>query len=726
MFKVKPAPNPKAEPEQPTRVKRELELDSLNEIICDLRRKNLIYKEEMLSLRREIEDKNKTIHENEVKSKILKNIVKFRPDWEANFRETIKLLEHVLDFSSEHNYFYLSESQDIRQPVPRVMAQVRLLLERLESGFECLKEVSSQISESNILENSSQVNCKRDLLSSAKEMKRVRTEKELSISNDFRLDFGFIKNDILKKNYTFDVPTTSEDGSAVSKKKGSKKSLGTGEPKKVIYICSIEQQLSSDKKSYVVDKNRMKGVQNGFIIAEKQEQPEEARKKQLYNNIFIKEKERSFKTVESKELDQMEETERETLAPIEASDKLDMRGKQSKPANIFATERSSESEERKPDQGFIQTVSKDSLREDLISGQKSPMRTSETHKILENFSFNFNENRSFLKGDRAVKEKTEKAEAKRSSENFFQNHYESVKSESSENSNLVQDSKGEKKCRADSSAEYSAAVISKSTNFEIATNYFNLRPVQRPSKTPKMTPKILFDRQPRPKRHKMLGNLSVNQSSITSILTPKIKNKKSFFFEKENQKNKSFKFIKKNKAYFSNSQIGKSANLGKKGPKKAGKKRAKMRNWGQLKLTKKPKLGSASPNNFDLTESRLAKKKTRSSKLFKMNMKSPSGFDSKFRFTNLSNNLNKRTRFKTPKNCVKPKTSKLTKDRTKTFQKKYKNSLKMSLERVFRLKRKKSCNLQRKPYDSFILHVNNKYSNKSLMNQRDLINLSFM
>lgn len=707
-----------------------METFSLNDLICDLRRKNLIYKEQMLSLKKEIEDKDKQIKENGIKSKILKNVAKFRPNWEANFRETIKLLEHVVDFCSEHEFFYKDQLKRERHSTSRILPQVQMLLRRLEASFECLKEVAAKTSESKILGNSSGGKCGLDLLSSAKQMKRVQTETELNISNEFKLNFEFIKEELLKKNYAFDVPTTSDDGSGLSKKVESKKSICTGDPKKVIYICSIEQQLSSEKKSYIVDKNRMQSVQNGFIMAEKQEQPEEARKKMLYNNIFVKEKERSFKTVESREMDQLEEgsprTRQTTPAEFADSDPPNKRRHLAKSGNIFASDETLESGGRRMDREFIETVSKDSLREDLISHQKNSIKNYDTHKILENFSFNFNENKSFVKSSQTEKQNKENKRERDSPENLFQNDCESVKSGTSEENNLLGRFEPKLEFTRQSNEEQMGPVLSKSTNFEIESNYFNLRPVQRPAKTPKMAPKILFDRQFKQNKPQLLKNVSINQSSITSILTPKIKHRKSFFFEKENRNQKSFKFLRKNGGYSSNSQIAKSVNFGKKDSNRTGKGKSKARNFGKSKLAKKAKLGSISPNNFGLLDSKLGKKKTRSSKLFKMNMKSPTVFESKFRFTNLSNNLSKRTRFKTPKNAAKPKSEKVAKNRTKTFQKKYQNSLKTSLERVFRLKRKKSCNLQRKPYDSFVLHVNTKYSNKSLINKKDLVNLSFI
>jgi hypothetical protein len=705
-------------------------MENLNETIRDLRRENLIYKEEMKSLRKEIQDKDNQIQQFREQSKTLLNLIKFRPQWKANFTETIKLFEYILDYCSENEYFYIDPSKGDRQKSSILIPQINFLLNNIREGFNCLKEINETKLESSCFDGSINNLSHTEILSSIKKLKRVQTENDLSISNEFKLDLGFIKEDFLRKNYTFDVPTTSEDGSAVSKKMKSEESKYKDDQKKIVYICSIEQQLSSEKKSYKINKNDITGITNGFVIVEKRDQPQEIQKKLFYNNLFTKDtKEKPFKTIESKEMNELQENEEAKKTGGFEVNKL----------NLFEEEYNGKKDVSEKQKDLIFTVSKESMKEDIISKPKNDSKVIRNNKILDNFSFNFNENKSFARikeqsqidEDNTIKPKSIKLNCIQ--KNLFKNNCESIKSvETEENISFVQSQvRNEVMDRSDEIQLVTSEVMKKSETFKIESNYFNIRPVGKIVKKKKKKSKMIsFE------NHKKLGSskrknlkmFSFTKNSIASILTPKLKSAQLSLYDKENKFKKSFKFIKnKKKNPFESDNTNKSLNMSKQSKNlqrilNKSKERIK-----RVKMSRKVNKFSTSPTNLMNFNKKINKKaNTKSSKLFKMRKKSPKAYDLNFRFSHLSNNIKKRARKKTPKNCLDKNNNTFMKSKLKTFNKKYINSLKIPLDQSFKLNRKKSCNLNRKGYDSFVLHVNSKYSNKNLINKNDLINLTYI
>ena len=445
-------------------------IENLNETIRDLRRENLIYKEQMKSLRKEIQEKEIHLKEYQTQTKTLKNLIKFRPNWSNNFEESIRLVEHVLDYCSENNYFYTDSSQSERKEASQMVPQINLLLQNLQDGFKCLREINNSAKDKRSYEGSLD-NSHMELLSSMKKLKRVQTENDLSISNEFKLDLGFIKEDFLRKNYTFDIPTTSDDGSAVSRKMKSKRS-SKEDNKKMVYICSIEQQLSSEEKSYKLDKNQIDNITKGFLIVEKRDHPEEIKKKKLYNNLFIKDtKPKSFKTIESKEIDEI--TEREDKKKQTGGFDIEL----DNPYDEVQTEKNKIGGSR----DLIYSVSKESMKEELISNHKQV--PNNRNKILDNFSFNFNENKSFKRireqnqtSQASIKQDDIPVKIKDLQRNLFKNNCDSIRSiETEENISFVQ-SKPQNEITNETNL-VTSEVIQKSSDFKIESNYFNIRPM---------------------------------------------------------------------------------------------------------------------------------------------------------------------------------------------------------------------------------------------------------
>lgn len=712
----------------------------------DLTRENSIYKEQMTSLRKELELKEEETREDFACLKTLKHFFKFRKNWEANFLETIKLFEYVLDFSSENNFFYLDSSCENKKSIKDIIPPLDGLVANLQKGFICFQESFKQVGLQLSREPSEKQSPSAKLRSSSKQLKRMQKEDDLSISNEFKLDLGFIKEDFLHKNYAFDVPNTSEEGSAVSKNLLSIQSKDSKniKDKNVVYICSIEQQLSSDKKSYVQDKNTLGQIKNGFVLMEGKSQPEELKKKQLYNNIFQKQsKNKSITTIESEEIDTYRQKTQDKETKPTSIEKTDIENITTEKENVFNKDEnpfitqelyiSEENNVYKPetltDHNLIQSVSKNSIKQDLISNSRTSNQDYQSNKIMENFSFNFNDQNSFL---RIKNNKIDKnLVANKSNENLFKNQTtDSLKSISiDESSSIKKEMQPSFNTHQGRIKLVESEILKKSQEFKIEANYFNIRPKGYLVKKKQLKLNSQSQLLKKEKKLKSILNKKFKFSPIGKggsfkASTPKPKQQMHFNFEKENKSRKSLKFIKKRKP-FAPKKITASMNLGNRDISKKGRLLVRTKDKNKSRISYPSKNFRTSPCNLIYSMSHARRSNPKKSKLFSKGRKSPIHYQSNISFSQYLNGAKKK-RFKTPKNALESKKPIFLKRKLKTLNKKYVNSFKISNERSFRLNRKKSCNLHQKPYDSFVLHVNNKYSTKNLIKKNDIINLSFI
>jgi hypothetical protein len=206
------------------------------------------------------------------------------------YLEIVKLFKFVSDHCRNKNFYYNENDPNKKRIDSDVLVEdISNLLSLLKESFQCLNKTPKKI------------NMLGERTPSGGTSKIMNHEETPAIKNPgVSIDNKLGK--ILKNNFTFEVPAISMDIEEDSKKR---KSLERNElpcigedlsprtpdssrkksKQKTIFICSLEQHLSSEKRSYKIERT---GENNEIRILENNEKPEIENKKAIYQNLFYK------------------------------------------------------------------------------------------------------------------------------------------------------------------------------------------------------------------------------------------------------------------------------------------------------------------------------------------------------------------------------------------------------------------------------------------------------
>ena len=201
-----------------------------------------------------------------------------------DYLETIKLFKYVTEYCKEKEFYYEKEGTT-RIESEVLIRDISNLIEILKKSFKCLNKTPQKI---NMLGERTPSGGNTKIIH-----KETPAIKNLHDEADFKLP------NILKKNFTFEVPEISmelddkQHNAKPNELESIKEDVSPKTPEssrktskqKTIYICSLEQQLSSDKKSYKIERT---GDNQEIVILENNEKPEIENKKAIYQNLFYK------------------------------------------------------------------------------------------------------------------------------------------------------------------------------------------------------------------------------------------------------------------------------------------------------------------------------------------------------------------------------------------------------------------------------------------------------
>lgn len=213
----------------------------------------------------------------------------------GEYLEVIRLFKQVMAHCKSNGFFYREvDGKKERIDSEQLVAHVDTLIRNLKKGFQCLNKTPQKKSREN-----------------------TENDFESQHSGEFRLNIVHTETPIVKggetanvkqkktlrNNFTFEVPELTNDVDQILEQRNDPKDAKESEkdfeakeslesPKKresgtkVIYICSLEQQLSSGKKSYKLELTDNK---EKVTLVENDSRPSQERKKELYQNLFYKE-----------------------------------------------------------------------------------------------------------------------------------------------------------------------------------------------------------------------------------------------------------------------------------------------------------------------------------------------------------------------------------------------------------------------------------------------------
>ena len=833
-------------------IPKEARVESDNEEEEILLRRVCQLETEKIWLKNEISHQEIVIRElkrNEEQSNIIVSRVKKflmeKSDWRNDFFESVKVLEYVINFCKLHKFFYIEGTQGkVRIDSQKVLTEVSELLKKIKEGYSSITEMKENFSlEENLNLVSEQSMLEQSEIEGDSQDDFIVDTKSKSFAKDLKLDLGFHKEKFLKNNFTFEVCNSSRNVTEESKKlltnekskisieitqnpilkeetilnqninnniETSKISSTSKDNHKIIYICSIEQDLSSEKKSYKIDNRGKLGEPNEVVVVENKDLSNYNTKNLMYNKLFYKSSERNMpEVIVSNEIESKFEWTYDKYSRSfkssggEPSDILDNESgsfsqttedkiskklydlKRSTLMRIQSNSLYQSLEPSSANQGgthpkkssfIVDSITKEFMDQDILtSDKKGPMLfITKKKEVMDNFSFNFTDPFQSGNPNKAKDISTEERDSKLMNNSFVdiakttQNSKNNVFKDNSngfQNSQFTQSynqrSIYNRKLSDDiQSEQIIESVLMNQDSFElkIESNYFNLRPktyksaIIENSKRSILSKSSLEDLDSKKDSYKVNMSLTSNLDLQTTLTYERVNPSVNLEIEKPylilyQPKSTRNNRIVNQKENYKISNMSHSPNFSR-----GFHQRKKLKS--KLSQRRKVNLGSIDLSKM-ANRSRLNLSTLRSSKEYSHNS-----------FNHSQLNLSRNFKQKTPKsafslynkyfrdlkkNKTPPKffkqTSKISaksKNRyLNNFQKsfpKYSRVPKMKVESGLRKLRKLTTKNSKYPLmykkkaildskrgeeDSFVLHVNKKYSNKESMVQSRLINLSF-
>ena len=213
-----------------------------------------------------------------------------------DYFEAVRLFNFVIAHCKSKDFYYSGADRAGRVDADALVTDIEGLMRKLKDTFQSLnRSVNLGLSREKLSDREPASGRNGDM----------RGHKDTPAVKDLGAYLDQPPRKMLKQNFTFEVPEPSIGilGSSQDKRgicEGIKntfekevdrplletpKSSKNQTQQKVIYICSLEQNLSSDKKSYKIERDQNK---DKIVLVEDEDKPEMLRKKEFYNRVFYK------------------------------------------------------------------------------------------------------------------------------------------------------------------------------------------------------------------------------------------------------------------------------------------------------------------------------------------------------------------------------------------------------------------------------------------------------